>query len=89
MVIVEYFDHADAMHAVVVLEAFGLKVDGPYGRESGSGDGEAPVMVWYVGAPELRDTPTPERDEVDDYIDSKWDRIDEDRLYGMRRDHGY
>lgn len=85
MVIVEYLDSAEAMHAAVVLKAFGLRVVGPHGRETPSGDNEAPLMVWTVATPDLRDTPFPERDEVNDYIETKWDREDEMRLFGPRR----
>jgi hypothetical protein len=78
MVIVEYLDSAEAMHAAAVLKAFGLRVDGPHGRETESGD-EPPLMVWTVATPDLVNTPYPERDEATDYIDSHWDREAEDR----------
>jgi hypothetical protein len=78
MVIVEYLDSAEAMHAAAVLKAFGLRVDGPHGRETESGD-EPPLMVWTVATPDLVNTPYPERDEATDYIDSHWDREHEDR----------
>ena len=41
-------------------------------------------MVWTVHAPELLNTPMPERDEVDDYIESRFDREEEGRLFGPR-----
>lgn len=84
MVIVEYLDSAEAMHAASVLKAFGLRVDGPHGRETESGD-EPPLMVWTVATPDLSPVegillvPPPERDEATDYIDSHWDREAEDR----------
>lgn len=87
MVIVEFLDSAEATHAVDVLKQFGLEAHA-VGREVEAGE-EAPVTVWRVYAPQLLDTPKPERDEVDDYIDTKWDRIDEERLYGLRRGWNY
>lgn len=82
--IVEFLDAQEAMHAATVLKAFGLKVDGPHGRETDSGPGEAPLMVWTVCAPELLDTPSPEPHE-DDYGESHFDREQEDRDYWSGR----
>lgn len=81
MVIVEFLDEAEASHAAAVLRAFGL-IANVKGRELDAAD-EPPYMVWTVSAPELRDTPYPERCEVDDYIDTKWDREAEDREFPL------
>lgn len=85
MASVDYLDSADAMHALVVLKAFGLTRSYANGRECPMGDGEAPVMVWTVHAPELIDPIPPERDEAHDYIESHWDREEFDRDYLANR----
>jgi hypothetical protein len=83
MVIVEFLDCDEAAHAAVILRAFGLSAT-VTGRELTAAD-EPPFMVWTVAAPELRDTPKPERDEATDYIDTKWDREAEEREYPLHR----
>lgn len=78
MVIVEFLDSAEAMHAAEVLRAFGLTAT-VTGRELDAAE-EPPFMVWTVATPDLRDTPTPEIHD-EDFIASHFDAEAEDREY--------
>lgn len=76
-----YFDSDEAMAAVATLRRFGVDVRGPFGRRI-EAPGEPPYYEWLVTAYGMigADYEGAERDEAEDYIDSRWDRAAEDRM---------